>query len=181
MKIYLFIAAICISVCSSAQSKWYKDGQGFKSCFQKLEKGNFDGSIVGILQFEYQNGDKLTSTFSNDTAQLTIVPDPNSIYDISFKNYMAKTNNLQLLYRTYGYANALEMTIGGKTYYLSLIDGACLGVINGLDYEYVSNNKTELLIVHFSNDIGLCATKCYTVPELFIKKGSTLIFTIKKN
>lgn len=180
MKLYLLIIAVCLSFCSYAQTKWYKDGQEFKSCFQQLEKGDFNGNIVGVMLFEYMSGDKFLSTFSKDTAQLSVEPDPNKIYDVSSKNYTATNNELQLLYRTYGYANALKITIEGKDYYLNLIDGACDEVINGLDYEYISNESSELLIVYFSDNVGLCPTKCYTSPELFVKKGSTLVFNINK-
>ena len=181
MKIYFFIVAFCLSFCLSAQTNWHKDGHGFNSCFQKIEKGSFIGKATGVVQIEYKNGDSFISAFNKDSARLDIVPDLNSIYDISYKDYKSTNNDLQLLYRTYGYANAIVLSIGSKEYYLSLIDGGCDLVINGLEYEYITINDSELLILHFSCDVGLCTTKCYTVPELFIKMGSTLIFNIRKN
>jgi len=48
-----------------------------------------------------------------------------------------------------------------------------------LQFEYISSIEKELLIIHFSETVGLYITENYTSPELFIQKGSMLIFTIK--
>ena len=181
MRILYFILSSCLSTCLCAQNAWYKNGEGFKSEFQGLKTGNFKGYISGILRLDYKNGEKTISSFSADSAFLDIIQDTNNIYDVSFKNYSAKNKELLLLYRTYGMANEIMITIENNEYYLSLIDGGCDLVIKGLGYEYVlTNDNYELLILHFESDVGLCSTKYYSSPELFIKKGSTLIFWIKK-
>lgn len=181
MRILYFILSSCLSTCLCAQNAWYKNGEGFKSEFQGLKTGNFKGYISGILWLDHKNEKNTIHSLSADSAFLDIIQDPNNIYDVSFKNYSAKNKELLLLYRTYGMANEIMITIEDNDYYLSLIDGGCDLVIKGLVYEYiVSNDDSELLILHFESDVGLCSTKYYSSPELFIKKGSTLIFRIKK-
>jgi hypothetical protein len=181
MKFTLFAFLICISVCTPAQPpKTINNDKGFNSCFQKIEKGYFFGYADGLMQFEYNDGTKFLASFSKDSAHLDIVPDPYNVYDVSTKKYIVKNNDIQLEYYTYGGSNALIITKGSNKYTLSLISGACILVINGLDYKYILNGGTELLIIHFSDRIGLYATEGYTSPEFYVLKGSTLIFHIKK-
>lgn len=180
MKATLISFLICICYCTSAQIKISKDGKGFNSYFQKMEKGNFVGHADGIMLFEYSDGTKFSSSFSQDLAQLNILPDAKEIYDVSTKNYIIKNNNIQIKYSTYNWANALFITIGDKIYSYTLFDGDCSRVINGLDYKYIQAGDTELLVIHFSDKVGLCSTKGYTSPVFYIQKGSTIIFYIKK-
>ena len=93
---------------------------------------------------------------------------------------MAKESDFELEYTTYNKANSISVSTKTGDYHLSLIDGACLGVINGLEYEYCDMEKKELLILNFTRDVGLCRTTCYNTPVFFIQKGSTIIFHIFK-
>jgi hypothetical protein len=136
--------------------------------------------VYGILEFETKGKDRFSTSFSKDSAFLDIVPDLNEIYDVSFKNYTTKNSSIKLLYKTYAYANELVITIDKQDYQLSLIDGACIGNIKGMEYEYITTTEKEFLIITFSENVGLCATRCYTIPELYILKGSTLVFSIKE-
>lgn len=180
MKITLVTYFLCIVFNISAQTNWHIRGKGFNSCFQKLEKGYFSGYANGLLQFECNDGTKFLASFSKDSAQLNILPDPNKVYDVSSKNYNVKNKDVQIEYSTYNLANALSITIGSNKYALSLFDGACWDVINGLEYEYVLNGERELLIIHFSDRVKLSDLKCDTPQVFYIQKGSTLIFNIKK-
>lgn len=180
MKFTLISILLCISLYTTAQTKFYKDSEGFNSCFQKLEKGYFIGNVDGLLQFESNDGTKYSDSFSMDTAYLEIIPDANKIYDVSTKRYFVKNSEIEFEYCTYGGSNALFITKGFHKYTLSLIDGACIYIIKGLNYKYVIDGETELLIIHFSDKIGLCSTGCYTSPDFYVLKGSTLIFTIKR-
>jgi hypothetical protein len=178
MKYILSIVLISISFFVSAQSSLSKEGHVFKSLFQKNIEGQYRGSVKGMLAFESKTGVKSTFSFSEDSVNLNIVLDPDSIYDVSFKNYILKKEDLHLEYRTYAMANALYINLGGTKYQLSLIDGACDNVINGLEYEYKTTPGKELLILNFTDKVGLFVDRSYKDPELFIQKGSTLVFTI---
>ena len=129
MRFSIFTLLLCISVYVGAQTKWYKDGAGFNSYFQKLDKGHFIGTVNGILQFETEEGNNYSTLFSKDTAFLEIRPDPNEIYDVSYKTYLAKNSDIQFEYSTYNYANALFITKDKRKYQLSLFDGACKGLL----------------------------------------------------
>jgi hypothetical protein len=186
MKITLFLILFFICICISAQPPRYNiNAKKFDSIFQNLDSANLRGYAEGLIQFEYSDGTKLSTSFSKDSAYLQINHDPFEIYDVSTKNYIIWNNEIIIRYSTYNLANAFFITIGGRNFKFSLIDGACMGVIGGLDYEYLLTGDRELLKLHFSDKVGLYAEKGYPskeayVPELFILKGSTLIFSVKK-
>jgi len=192
MKITLLTILFCLSLSTSAQvfAKTHYNFNGFNTTFNKLKAGSFNGYADGMMQFEYINGNKLIATFSKDSAQLIIKPDTLEIYDISTKHYSVKTKEIQIDYLTYSAANDIRLTIGSNMYILSLIDGACMLAIDGLDYEYIPDGDKELLILHFSDKVFLypaaqCNGPCgYSLkepyPAIYISKGSTLIFYIKK-
>ena len=180
-KTCLIVNFLLICFCLSAQDKHYVDGSGFNSFFQKQKEGTFKGSTSGLLRFKHLNGDVSIAAFSKTDTKLELVPDTNEIYDVSYKKYMTHNSKVNIEYVTYNDANSLKLKIKDQTFQISLIDGACLGIIRGLEYEYVSADEKELLILHFSEDVGLCSSDCYTTPNFFILKGSTLIFKILKD
>lgn len=187
MKIPLFSILLCISIYASGQviPKYNYNTKNFDTYFRNIKKGNFRGFANGLMQFEYKDSIKFIASFSKDSAQLNFEPDLNEIYDVSYKQYFVRTNDVRIEYRTYSKANAFFITTRNKTFSISIIDGACMGVIAGLDYEYVPDGDKELLIIHFSDNVGLYEDKHYYSPEsyfpvLFVLKGSTLIFNITK-
>ena len=180
MKYILSIVLFSISYFVSAQTSLHKVGHGFNSFFQKNTEGQYHGLLKGTLEFESKTGVKSTLSFSEDSVNLNIVLDPDSIYDVSFKNYILIKEGIHLEYRTYAMANALYINLGGTKYQLSLIDGACDNVINGLEYEYKTAPGKELLILNFTDKVGLFIDRSYKEPELFIQKGSILVFSMKK-
>ena len=192
MKIALVSIFLYISFYSSAQvfPKYHYNPKGFNTIFMGFKKGCFNGHADGMLQFEYINGDKFIATFSQDSAQLYIEPDTLEIYDVSSKHYSVKTRQIQIDYATYSKANAIRLTIGNEIYILSIIDGACWGAIDGLDYEYISDGNKEILIIHFSDKVFLYPVAQFyglshyslkePSPAIYILKGSTLIFHINK-
>ena len=188
MKTTLFSILISYSIYTSAQvsPKYHYNLKGFNTCFQNTKKGYFNGDASGMMQFEFKDSIKFLTSFSKDSAHLNILPDPYEIYDISTKVYsVILNNNILVEYRTYSKANAFLISVKGYVYKLDLIDGACFAVIDGLDYEYVQDEDRELLIIHFTDKVGLYEQKNYAgaqfyIPNLFVLKGSTLIFNIKK-
>jgi len=94
---------------------------------------------------------------------------------------MITDKRIKISYKTYAYANEIIIAKDNKEYQLSLIDGSCEGVIKGLDYQYVTTDEKELLIMTFSEDVGLFTSRHYDLsPELIIAKGSNIIFSIFK-
>src|ERR1035437_777912 len=161
MKYILSIVLFSISCFVSAQTSLHKNGHGFNSLFKKNIEGQYHGLVKGMLAFESKTGVKSTFSFSEDSVNLKIVLDPDSVYDVSFKNYILIKEGLHLEYRTYAMANALYINFGGTKYQLSLIDGACDVVINGLEYEYKTSQGKELLILNFTDKVGLFADRSY--------------------
>lgn len=179
MRIILITVFLFVFASATAQSDWYKDGTGFNSCFQNLVEGNFSGIADGKLQLITIDGERITTIFSENSASLEIIPDKNEVYDVSNKIYSTRNNDIKVLYKTYAYANEIVITKDKQDYMISLIDGGCDRVINGLDYQYVTTNKKELLIITFSEDVGLFTSRHYDLsPELIIAKGSNIVFSI---
>jgi len=179
MKALLFTILICIFFDISAQNDIYKYGKGFNSYFNNLKTGHFSGYVDGFLQLERYSGKRVLTSFTKDSAQLNIIRDSLEIYDVSTKHYIAKNSEMQIDYSTYSASNALVITEDNLKYKLNLISGACMLVITGLDYEYVMDGEYELLIIHFSDRVGLTVAGAI-IPDIYVQKGSTLIFHIKK-
>jgi hypothetical protein len=180
MRITLLAIFLCIFLDLSGQSEKWTTGKGFNSSFQKMTNGHFDGFVDGIIQFIYNDGSKSTVSFSHDSASLDIVPDKFKIYDVSYKNYKLKTSGLQIDYKTYNASNALFLTTPRKKYKLNFIDGVCMQVIKGLDYDYILKDNEEILILHFSSDVNMDDTPAEQDNAFYVSKGSTLIIHIKR-
>ncbi|MGM0620212.1 MAG: hypothetical protein ACQETJ_04130 [Bacteroidota bacterium] len=162
------------------QEKFSTEGLGFNSVFQNEVQGNFQGKVTGILHLESKDGTSDPFSFAGSEVKLTIVPDTNVIYDVSFKNYSFGNDKLRFRYSTYNRANALSVFINGAEYTTRLIDGACELVLKGLDYKYFDEGNSELLLLAFNKDVGLSPGSCNGEPEIFIKKGSTVAMSISK-
>lgn len=161
MKLKFIIRFVLLAFFAKAQANELVDGSGFASCFTQIKEGTFKGQICGILKIITVNGDTVTVSFNSDPALLSIVPDPDEVYDISFKRYQVVSADwkVQLEYKTYAFANALQIKLDGKTFELGGIDGSCDIVFNGLNYEYTGNKISEYLLLHFTKDVGLSVPK----------------------
>ena len=164
------------------QERELLDGQGFLSYFSKIEEGSFKGQVSGILKIVSAKGDTLSADYISEPAFLSIVHDPAEVYDVSFKNYQVERlgKQVQVNYQIYAFANEFLVRLDGKTYKLGGIDGGCDLVINGLNYEYTSNDKSEYLLLHFTKDVGLRVDGKGQGPAIIIKRGSMLMFGIHR-
>jgi hypothetical protein len=180
IKKYLAAVFLLLSIDVAAQyGPFAIPGTGFKSVFQNLSKGKFKGIASGALKIRYPDGNKYSCIFHGDSACLTIEHDPDSIYDVSRKHYSTKTKDVKLIYSTYYCANGISIVIDNKEFYFSLIDGACEAVIKGVDYTYIPKKGKELLLLNFTEDVGLDVQgNPETIWDIFIEKGSVLCFTI---
>ncbi|WP_445722399.1 hypothetical protein [Flavobacterium sp.] len=159
-------------------------GTGFNSVFKNLEYGNFSGTINGIVIIKDSENKKYLLDFQGSEAKLEIEKDDNEVYDISYKKYTAKTTSKKttLKYKTYATANGLEIELNGEIFDLSLIDGACDLVINGLEYSYESEKNAEYLIIHFTKEVHLLNSYESKVrKKITIMPNSTIVFAINRN
>lgn len=169
---------VFVAIFINAQERELIDGVGFPSYYSQIKEGTFKGHVCGILKITTIKRDSVIVNFNSDAALLSIVKDPDEVYDISFKKYQTVSDDgkVKLEYTTYAFANALQIQLNGKIYQLGGIDGACDLVINGLNYEYTGNMTSEFLLLRFSKNIGLRELKSGRAISLFVKKGSMLMF-----
>ncbi|CAL2107290.1 conserved exported hypothetical protein [Tenacibaculum sp. 190524A02b] len=157
------------------------DNHEFNSVFQGLESGNFKGTANGVLIVKDTQHKELLLDFQGSYAELDIEKDEHEIYDISYKKYTGKTTSgrTKIIYQTYAFANALAIYLQGVQYELSVIDGACEQVINGLEYSYTSEKSTEYLIIRVTKEIVLNDIK--STKSIKIIPNSTLVFAINRS
>ena len=165
-------------------SEYAIDGNGFDSVFQDLESGNFNGTVNGILIVKGSDDKESLLDFQGSYAKLEIEKDEDEVYDLSYKKYIGKTTSgkTEIKYQTYGSANSFGIEFKGEFYELSLIDGACDLIINGLEYSYKSEKSAEYLIIQVTKEIELKNSyKSKVRKSIIVMPNSTLIFAIKRN
>jgi hypothetical protein len=148
---------ICISNLAVGQDIPLVNGKVFNSIFQDLTSGEYFGTVNGLLIIKSNNNEDLILDFQGSESKLTIKPDSNEMYDVSWKTYQGKTTSgkTEIEYQTYGSANSIAVKLNDIWFDFSLIDGACYQVINGLKYSYKTDNLTEYLIIRITNEITL--------------------------
>jgi hypothetical protein len=177
-KILYCLLFLLIPLLAEAQEARGRDGTGFNSVFQTLLRGNFGGTVSGMLQLYVKIQDKDTICYFLDKpASLSIEYNPEFVYDISKKHYTVNFKGGKIRYTTYFLANRLDITLYDTTYILNMIDGGSSGVFNGLEWAYIADRNKELLFLTFVSDITLSKHRMDTV-NMTVKKGSVLCFTI---
>jgi hypothetical protein len=185
-NIKIFILIICgliPSVFYGQLDEIGKEGEGFNSIFQNLKTGNFQGTLNGVFEIREKNENLILLDFQGSPANLRIEEDKDEVYDISSKIYEGTTTSGKsaFIYKTYAAANALKIQFKGEWYELSLIDGACDMVINGLEYEYKTESSAEYLILRVVRPINL--NNAYNSKErktICLMPNSVLIIVIKR-
>ena len=179
IKIVFTVLLLLLSFILTGQNNMsFVDGDGFKSVFQDIESGNFEGSVNGLLIIRNTKGKKMLLDFQGSQGKLVVEKDKYEVYDVSSKNYTGSTTSgkTEVKYQTYGSANSLGITLNGSYYELSSIDGACDLVINGLEYFYESEKTSEYLIIKITKEIELLGT----FNSIKVLPNSTLVFAIKR-
>jgi len=122
-----------------------------------MKSGQFAGTTNGVLCFKNPEGKQVILDFQGSNAYLEIEPDPDEVYDISWKNYTAFTTSgkTKIEYHTYAYANSLEIVYREQIFSIDAIDGACDMAIDGLSYTYWAETETEYLILTVKKEIVL--------------------------
>ncbi len=165
-----------------------------KSIFQTVDKGSFSGTTSGYIQIKNGN-DTLVLDFQTSKTTLSVIHDPEEMYDKSTKNYSTQTTNgkTTLTYEVYSLANILTLNLNGSIYSVGIIDGASDTPIFGLNFNYCSEKTTEFLTLYVTKQLvlttlrDLMRTQKISYPEaqklakaITILPGSTLILTINK-
>ena len=179
-----FIVFVCFQCFGQQYSEFAVDGNGFDSVFQNLESGSFSGTVNGILIVKGPDNNESLLDFQGSYAKLEIEKDEDEVYDLSYKKYIGKTTSgkTEIKYQTYGLANSFGIEYKGEFYELSLIDGACDLIINGLEYSYESEKSTEYLIIQVTKEIELKNSyKSKVRKSIKVIPNSTLIFATKRN
>lgn len=160
------------------------DGNGFDSVFQNLESGSFSGTVNGVLIVKDSQNKQSLLDFQGSYAKLEIEKDEHEVYDTSYKKYLGKTTSgkTEIKYETYAYANSIGIELKGEFYDLTLIDGACDSVINGLEYSYESEKHTEFLIIRITKEIELKNRYDSKIRKTIkLLPNSALVFAINRN
>ena len=159
MKHFLITLIITCNVILSFGQEFprWKDGNGFNTVFKYLKTGEFEGAVNGLLIVKNTNNNETLLDFQGGKAKLFIEMDSSEVYDVSTKVYTGFTTSgkTEIRYETYSAANSMGINISGVWYEFSLIDGACMAVINGLDYTYKTEESIEYLILQFTHEITL--------------------------
>ncbi|SHI95306.1 hypothetical protein [Algibacter luteus] len=160
------------------------NGNGFGSVFQNLESGKFSGTINGILILKNSKNKESLLDFQGSYAKLEIEKDEDEVYDVSYKKYTGKTTSgkTEIKYETYAYSNSIGIEYNGEYYDLSLIDGACDLIINGLEYSYESEKSAEYLIIRITKEIKLMNRYDSKIRKTIkLLPNSTLVIAINRN
>jgi hypothetical protein len=180
------------TVTDSIYDSWWANKD--KSIFQTVDKGTFSGTTNGYVQLKNEK-DTLVLDFHTSKTTLTVIHDPNEMYDKSTKKYSTQTTSgkTTLTYEIYALANILTINLNGLTYRIGIIDGASDMPILGLNFNYCSDKRTEFLTLFAKKPLELTTTreimkqKNINYPDaeklaksITILPGSTLILTINK-
>ena len=142
---------------SWSQRPVYKEPKPFNTVFGKLKKGDFSGTVNGVLILESMNGKQLILDFQGSKANLRIVPDEYEVYDISYKKYTGFTTSgkTKLLYSTYAMGNEIGVVLNNVEFSKTHLDGCSCEVIEGINYKYIEEKESEYLILYINKPITL--------------------------
>lgn len=131
-----------------------------KSIFQTVDKGTFSGTTNGYVRLKIEN-DTLVLDFQTSKTTLTVIHDPNEMYDKSTKKYSTQTTSgkTSLSYEIYALANILTINLNGLSYRIGIIDGASDMPILGLNFDYCSDKGTEFLTLSVTKPLELTTTR----------------------
>lgn len=159
-----------------------RDGTVFKSIFQTLKEGSFEGKATGEILVLNFSGDTIKINFNSEKADLNLEPDLNEIYDVSRKVYSCAISKAAFNYTTYALANAFYMEIDSLKYGFTAIDGDCSSVIKNIDYDYFKTDNQENLSLSFSGKVDLSnPTNHVNSKFITILSGSQISFVINKS
>lgn len=155
--IMTFLSILCLQVSFGQSDEKYKEGEGFNSVFQEMENGEFSGTTNGVIFVEIENRNEIILDFQGSFGALKIEKDPDKVYDVSIKSYHGKTTSgkTEIKYETYAWANEIGIKLNEQWFELTAIDGASDMVLNGINYFYKKESKTEFLVIQIDKELTL--------------------------
>ncbi|MDR1763485.1 MAG: hypothetical protein LBR64_05985 [Dysgonamonadaceae bacterium] len=157
-----------------------RDWTGFRSIFKNTVKGDFSGTLSGVMYLQKGDSAVTVINFCNEKSLLHIEPDPYEIYEVSRKHYLFKRGGMHIRYTTYGWANCFELKIDNDTFSCDLIEGGCDLVIDGLEWSYATEDYSERLYLSVYKDFGLWRKKGQSLSDYQVKAGSVFCFKISR-
>ena len=193
-NLIVLLLLLCSAPIFSQEYGEFRIGKEFNSTFQKLESGEFNGTINGALFIKWTDKNDLVLDFQAGRTVLKIIPDSNKVYDISTKLYEGFTTSgkTKVSYSTYAGANKMTIQLPSGTFAAGSHDGASDMVINGIKYQYKAEQKTEYLSVIFNKDVTFdnfqwLRNKGYKplkakkmTKEIIVKTNSAIVFAIQR-
>ena len=156
-SLIIFLGFLIVPKETWGQETEYKEPKPFNTVFAKLKKGDFSGTVNGVLLLESEKGKQLILDFQGSKAGLHIDPDDQEIYDISYKEYTGFTTSgrTKLLYSTYAMGNEIGVVLNNVEFSKTHLDGCSCEVIEGIEYTYIEEKEYEYLILYITKPITL--------------------------
>lgn len=115
-------------------------------------------------------------------ALFEVVPDPDSVYDCSKREYSISQSDFSMSYTIYANSDALNIRLGSITYGISTIDGGCDVHLGQLCQRFREKNGRETLVLTVIDDMILKEKKSPRKTEkgksLILKRGSSFAVTV---
>ena len=111
----------------------------------------------------------------DSTARFVTLVDPDSVYDATYKVYVAAVSDLRVEYMTYNQADRLSLTLNRKTYTANCIDGGSDVFLKNLAHSYKTTPTGEELHLKVTKDFPLTAKD---KSKLWLRANSEFVFTV---
>ena len=175
--IFIFFSVTAVSAQHAFEDYVCYDGvPGFcnSKYYTYSEEKEYDAKAILAATVSPAVGNVRLSTASVP-AQLYILPDPEAVYDRSYKTYAMEFGGYKVAYTVYANADRLMVGYGGKEYWFDCINGACDVYIKNLLHQYINYDNGEELILLVTGDFPLMALDGTTIT---LKKGSKFRFRV---
>ena len=110
-----------------------------------------------------------------EKARFVTLVDPDSVYDATYKVYVAELSDLRVEYMTYNQADRLSLTLNRKTYTANCIDGGSDVFLKNLTHSYKTTPTGEELRLKVTKDFPLTAKD---KSKLWLRANSEFVFTV---
>ena len=112
-----------------------------------------------------------------EKARFVTLVDPDSVYDATYKVYVAELSDLRVEYMTYNQADRLSLTLNGKTYTVNCIDGGCDVFLKNLVHSYKTTTSGEEMRLKVTKDFPLTAKD---KSKLWLRTNSEFVFKVNE-
>ncbi len=180
-KLLIFNIFIVTSLFAQKTIMSFDSGLKFDSIFESFSPGEFTGTVNGVLLFKSEKSNEFILDFQGSSAKLFVENDPDTIYANNYLKYVGQTTSgkSKVRYTTYATAHSFSVEIGNKIYGFNLIDGCCCVIIDGLEFYYKLETKTEYLILKVIKELELRENFRSHTQKLILLPNSVIVFAIK--